>query len=101
MSSNLSNHELTMDCYMHKMLHINQIVITNQNPVIHMRKIKESKCITKESHQTVRQESKSRNRTEKTNYQTSNKVTITTYLSIITWNVNGLNAPLKTHREMG
>ena len=27
-----------------------------------------------------------------------NKMTITTYLSIITFNVNGLNAPLKRHR---
>ena len=40
-------------------------------------------------------------RTEKTykrNEKTINKMVISTYLSVITLNVNGLNAPIKRHR---
>ena len=53
---------IKMECYMHKMLYINVMVTTNQKPVIDMEKIKrkESKYITKESQQTMREESRRR-----------------------------------------
>lgn len=57
----------------------------------------ESKYNTKESHQTTREE-KEAERTER-NYEytqkTINKMTISTYLSIIILNANRLNAPIK------
>ena len=63
------------------------MVTTNQKPIIEMQKLKrkESKYIIKESHQTTRKESQRRNRQEflKT-HKTSNKMAISTYLSIIT-----------------
>ena len=31
------------------------------------------------------------------NWKTTNKIGISTYLSMIIWNVNGLNAPIKRH----
>ena len=38
------------------------------------------------------------NKTYKNNQKTINKMAISTYLSIITLNVNGLNAPTRRHR---
>ena len=58
MGSNLSNHQLNIDSYMQRMLYINLMVTTNQKSVTYMGKNKEKKPITKESHQTTRQESK-------------------------------------------
>jgi len=36
----------------------------------------------------------------KNSHKTSNKMAMSTYLSIITLNVNGLNSPIKRHRVM-
>ena len=62
MGSNLSNHKLNMDFYLHKILYINLMVITNQKPIIDMQKIKrkQSKYITKESQQIMREENRRR-----------------------------------------
>ena len=56
------NHQLNIDCCMHKMLDTDLMVTTNRKPVIYMQKIKrkKSKYITKESQQTMREESKRR-----------------------------------------
>ena len=53
---------------MQKMLFTNLMVTTNQKPVIDMQKIKrkESKYITKEGQQIMRQESKRRKEQERT-----------------------------------
>ena len=71
MGSNLSDHQLNIDCYMHKMSYINLMVTTNQKLVIDMQRIKrkESKFITKVSQKTMREETKRKNeqRTTKTN----------------------------------
>ena len=59
-----------------------------------------TQATTKENHQTTREETKRRKKTEKNyknNLKTSNKMALSTYLSIITLNVNGLNAPIKRH----
>ena len=57
MGSNLSDHQLKIDCYMHKKLYINLMIHTNQKPVIDMQRIKrkESNYITKESQQTMKE----------------------------------------------
>ena len=48
-----------------------------------------------ESHQHIRKESKRIRNSELQKQPESNKIAITTYLSIITLNINGLNAPIK------
>ena len=60
MSSNLSDHQLSIDTYMYKILYINLVETRNQKPVIDMQKIKrkESKYITKGSQLIVREERK-------------------------------------------
>ena len=66
---------------------------------IHMKKKKESKHNTKNSHQiTKEQKRKGRKKTYKNKCKTINKMAVRTYISIITLNVNGLNAPTKIHR---
>ena len=65
MGSNLSNHQLKIDCYLHRLLYINLMVTINQKPITDTEKIKrkEYKHNTKESHQIKRKEDK-RRRTE-------------------------------------
>ena len=57
---------------------------------------------TKENHQTTREETEEENREELKQKQKtqkkSSKMTISLYLSIITLNINGLNAPIQRHR---
>ena len=49
--------------------------------------------------ETKRRRNKQKN--YKNNWKTSNKMAISTYLSIVTLNVNRLNAPTKRHRLAG
>ena len=44
------------------------------------------------------QPKKERKEKHRTNWKTKFKMALNTYLSIITLNVNGLNAPIKRHR---
>ena len=69
------------------------MAITNQTPIINIQKIKrrEPKHNTKESHETAREESK-RRRTE--NYY-KNRMAISTYISIIILNINGISPPIE------
>ena len=79
------------------MIQIN--LYTNQKSIIdtHNTKRKESKHNTIDSHQITREENKRRNK--KVQKQPPiNKTAISTHLSIITLNVNELNAPMKRHR---
>ena len=70
MGSNLSVHQLNIDGYIYKMLYIQIKVNTNQKPVIWKRIIgKWSKHSTKESQQTMREESKRRKEQRKTTKQ--------------------------------
>ena len=63
----------------------------------HAKKRTESKCNSEDSHQITREENKRRNK--KVQKQPPiNKTAISTHLSIITLNVNELNAPMKRHR---
>ena len=47
MSLNLSDHQLNIDSYMHKILYTNLIITTNQKPVIytHKKKLKKKERI--------------------------------------------------------
>ena len=54
---------------------------------------------SKDSHQTTRGENKRRRKkSNKTKSKAINKMATRIYISIITLNVNGLNAPTKRHR---
>ena len=70
------------------------------NRYTHTQKRKRSKHNTKDSHQITWEERKRRNKQKnyKNNQKTINKMVVSTYLSIITVNVNGLNALLKRRR---
>lgn len=65
-----------------------------------MRKIKrkEFKYINKESQQTVREENKRREEQRTINITIKQVMSVNTYLSTITLNINGLNTPIKRCR---
>jgi len=61
MDPNLRDQQVNIDCYMQKLLYTNLMVTTNEKPVIDTQKSRtESKYITKENQQTMREESKRR-----------------------------------------
>ena len=77
--------------------------MTNQKPTIDTQKIKkkEPKHHTKENHHSTREEIKRRKEQRELQKQPKKQLTkwqLSTYLSIIPLNVNGLNAPIKIHR---
>lgn len=90
----------SIDCYMQKRLHTNLTVTISQKPLIDMRRIKrkKSKCITKENKQSMKKNKKGSEKIFRINHKTSNKMAIGMYVSIITLNVNGLNAAKRRHR---
>ena len=61
-------------------------------------KRKEYKHNTRESHRITREEKAKKGAEDKDNQQTVNRMAGSTYQSIITSNVNGLNAPIRRHR---
>ena len=74
------------------------MVTTKQKPIIDIqtKNKKESKHNSEDSYQITRgQKKKEGNKTYKNKSKTINKMAIGTYISIITINVNGLNAPTK------
>ena len=80
--------------------YMNPVVTTNQKPTVVTQKWrgKEHKHTTKENHQTKKEEAKRRNEQRKTTKTTRKQVIIiSTNLSIITLNINGLNGPIKRH----
>ena len=72
---------------------MNLMVITSQKPITdtHKKYINVHKYNTKESHQTTREENKRRKEKRTTKPpENNNKMAISTYLSILTLKVNGL-----------
>ena len=62
-------------------------------------KRKKPKYITKEKQQTMKEENKKGSeKIFRNNHKTINKMAINTYLTIITLNANGPNAPIKRYR---
>ena len=51
-------------------------------------------------HETVKDKKKSEKKISKNNHKMSNKITIKTYLSVITLNINGLKTLIKSHRVL-
>ena len=85
--------------YSYRSVYMNPIVSTNQKPTIDIQSLerKEHKHTTKENHQTTRKETKRSTGKSilKNNWKTHSKMLMSTYLSIITLTINGLNAPIK------
>ena len=52
------------------------------------------------NHERQDQEKKGTENNYKNNHKTNNKVAIKMYLSIISLNISGLNAPIKRHRAI-
>ena len=73
------------------------MVTTNQKSVIdiYTEKKDKSKYNTKDSHQVTRKKKSKQKLPTKNNPKTINKMSTRTYISIITLNVNGLNATIK------
>ena len=61
-------------------------------------KKKKPKYNTTGNHQTTKEGTKRRKENYKNNQETSNKMALSTYLSIITLNVNGQKALIRKHR---
>ena len=78
------------------------MVTANKKYTIDSQKLerKEIKPITKENHQKTKGKKKKEwtEKNYKNNLETRIKMTISTYWSIISLNVNGLNAPIKRHK---
>ena len=60
---------------------------------------KKSKHNIKENHQTTREDTKRGKEERRTTKRAGKQVTLSTYLSIITLCVNGLNAPIKRRQS--
>ena len=94
----LRDQQLKPIMYIYRQLYQNLMVTVKQNTDIHTNKKKDSKHKIKNSHQITREENKrvkAEKQTYKNKFKTVNKMAVRTYISIITLNVSGLNAPTK------
>lgn len=79
MGSNISDHQLNVDYCMQKMLYVNLMVTRNQKLIIDTQKIKREKS----KHKTKEEDKKKgTEKNYKNKHNTSNKMAISTYLSI-------------------
>ena len=94
--------QLKTTLFIYRPLYQNLMVTTNWKSTIdtHTKKKKESKRNTKVSHQITREKQKrtGRKKTYKNKSTTISKMAVRTYISVITLNISGLNAPTKRHR---
>ena len=99
MCSYLSCKKLKTGYYLHRISYVNLTVTTRKKFIVNTQKKirKESKHNTKENHQNTRKVRKRRKKQRGTT-KIFNKMSISTYLLIITLRVNGLNSPIKRHR---
>ena len=95
----LKDQQLQTISYIYKFLHQNFRITANQNTIETHTNNKNQLKYTKDSHQTTRGENKKGiKKSNKNKSKSINKMAIRTHISIITLNVNGLNAPTKRHR---
>ena len=100
---NLNDYQYKTSRYSCKSRCMGAMVTATQKSTIDTQNLKrkEHKHTTKENHQTTREGTKRKRyeqRTTKKEKKTSDKMSISTYLLIITLNVTGLNASVKRHR---
>ena len=70
---------------------------TNQNQILHSQKLRRKGHEHKINGNHPNQKRKEEKKKHRINWKTRFKMAINTYLSIITLNVNGLDAPVKRH----
>ena len=73
---------------------------TNQNPTTHSQKLKrrEHNNKIKGNYPTKKKTKKGTKERHRINWETKFKMAMNTYLSVITFNINGLDAPIKRPR---
>ena len=100
MCLSLYDHQSKASRYRKGLTYLKNRVTTYQKHTADSQKPKrrERNYNTEENHQTTKGKTKRTKKKYKINGKTRFKMAINTYLSIITLNVNGLNAPIKTHR---
>ena len=87
--------------YIYRLLHQNFMVTANQKSKqihIQIRKNNPNTTLKTVLKHKRKEQKKGRKKTNKTKSKTLNKMAIKTYISVITLNVNGLNAPTKRQR---
>ena len=97
----LRDQQLKTILYIYRLRYQNFSVTANQKSTIALQRNKKNqlKYNTEDSPQTTRGENKKgRKKSNKNKSKAINKMAIRTYISIITLNINGLNAPTKRHR---
>lgn len=97
MSLNLSDHQIITGCYIHRLSSKNSMVTMNQKIITDTQKTKtkrrEPNHNTKENHKI--QKTTRGIQDQKTKTTRFNKMAISTLISIITLNVNGLSVSVK------
>ena len=94
----LRSPQLKTIMYVYRLLCINLMITINQKSTIdtHTKNRKESKHNTKDNHQIIRDNK--RRKEQKRTAKTIFKMAPRTYISITTFNVNGPNAPIISHK---
>ena len=103
---NLQDHQAKTHNYGKGLAYLKNRATTSQNQILHLQKKKIKKKTLKHiitgDHPTKKKKKKKKKegRMEnlRINWNTRFKMAINNHLSIITLNVNGLNAPIKRHR---
>jgi len=97
MCLSLYDYQAKASRYRNGLTHLKNRATTNQNLTLHSQKLKRNvfKHKINGNHPTKKRKEERRNRI---NGKTRFKMETNTYLSIITLNVNGINAPIKRHR---
>ena len=91
---NLNDYEFKTNRY--RSTYVNLIVTKSQKTTIHKVRKKGKQAYYYKKSSNKREETKRRTENNyKNNQKTGNKMAISTYLSIISLNVNGVNAPVK------
>ena len=96
---NLADHQAKTHDYRKGLAYLKNRATTNQNQILHSQKMKKKKKTLKQKiigdHPNKK---KGRMENHRINWNTRFKMAINNHLSIITLNVNGLNAAIKRHR---
>ena len=98
---NLQDHQAKTHNYGKGLAYLKNRATTSQNQALHLKKMKEKKKTLKQiitrDHPTKKKK-KGRMENHRINWNMRFKMAINNHLSLITLNVNGLNAPIKRHR---
>ena len=96
--SNLQDHQAKTHNYGKGLAYLKNRATTSQNQILHLKNMKKKilkQIITREDHPTKKKKKRKKGRMEnhRINWNMRFKMAINNHLSLITLNVNGLNAP--------